>query len=148
MARRAFVGVGRDGNGELALISALTAALSRREDEKTVKRAPRRGDVYFVALDPAVGTEIRKTRPAVVISNDSCNTYGSRVIVLPVTRNVDSLYPGETRIQLRGVPGRVLGDQIRSIDKSRLRSRIGVISQDELLDVELAVQITLALRPS
>jgi len=137
-----------DGNGGLALICTLAAALSRREDEKAVKRAPRRGEVYFVALDPAVGTEIRKTRPAVVISNDSCNTYGSRVVVLPVTGNVDSLYPGEARIRLRGAPGRVLGDQIRSIDKSRLRSKIGVLSQDELLDVELAVQITLALRPS
>ena len=113
-----------------------------------MKRAPRRGEVYFVALDPVVGTEIRKTRPAVVISNDSCNTYGSRVVVLPVTGNVDSLYPGEARIRLRGAPARVLGDQIRSIDKSRLRSKIGVLSQDELLDVELAVQITLALRPS
>jgi len=59
-----------------------------------VSRAPRRGDVYWVNLDPVVGTEIRKTRPAVVVSNDSCNRYGARVVVLPVTSNVDSLYPG------------------------------------------------------
>jgi mRNA interferase MazF len=110
-----------------------------------LRNAPRRGDVYWVALDPALGTEIRKTRPAVVISNDSCNRYGSRVVVLPVTSNVESLYPGEARIEVRGAPARVLGDQIRSIDKTRLRSRIGRLTKQELLSVENAVQITLDL---
>jgi mRNA interferase MazF len=112
-----------------------------------MKRPPRRGDVYWVALDPTLRTEIRKTRPAVVISNDSCNRYGSRVVVLPVTSNVDSLYPGEARIGIRGAPARALGDQIRSIDKSRLGSRIGALSRDELLEVEEAVRVTLALSP-
>lgn len=112
-----------------------------------MKRPARRGDIYWVALDPALGTEIRKTRPAVVISNDSCNRYGSRVVVLPVTSNLDSFYPGEARISIRGAPARALGDQIRSIDKSRLRSRIGTLSRDELLDVEEAVRVTLALSP-
>lgn len=110
-----------------------------------VRNAPRRGDVFWVVLDPALGTEIRKTRPAVVISNDSCNRYGSRVVVLPVTSNVGSLYPGEARIEVRGAPARVLGDQIRSIDKTRLRSRIGRLTKQELLSVENAVQITLDL---
>jgi mRNA interferase MazF len=110
-----------------------------------VRNTPRRGDVYWVVLDPALGTEIRKTRPAVVISNDSCNRYGSRVVVLPITSNVESLYPGEARIEVRGAPARVLGDQIRSIDKTRLRSRIGRLTKQELQGVENAVQITLDL---
>jgi len=113
-----------------------------------VRRPPRRGDVYWVALDPAVGTEIRKTRPAVVISNDSCNRYGTRVVVLPITSNVDSLYPGEARIEIRGAPARVLGDQIRSLDKRWLRSKIGRLTKQELLSVENAVQITLDLLPT
>lgn len=113
-----------------------------------MRRGPRRGDVYFVALDPTVGTEIRKTRPAVVVSNDSCNTYGARVVVLPVTSHVETLYPGEARIHLKGSPARVLGDQIRSIDKSRLRSRIAVLSRDELAGVETAIRITVALGPT
>ena len=111
-----------------------------------VRNAPRRGDVFWVVLDPALGTEIRKTRPAVVISNDSCNRYGSRLVVLPITSNVESLYPGEARIEVGGAPARVLGDQIRSIDKTRLRSRIGRLTKQELLSVENAVQITLDLR--
>jgi mRNA interferase MazF len=45
--------------------------------------APRRGEVYWVTVDPVIGTEIRKTRPAVILSNDSCNTHGARVVVLP-----------------------------------------------------------------
>ncbi len=107
-----------------------------------MKRPPRRGDIYWVALDPALRSEIRKTRPAVVISNDSCNTHGARVVVLPVTSNVSSLYPGEAHVRVRGRPARVLGDQIRSIDKARLRARIGSLSAAELREVEAAVLIT------
>ena len=112
-----------------------------------MKRLPRRGDVYWVTLDPALGSEIRKTRPAVVISNDSCNTHGARVVVLPITSNVASLYPGEARIHVRGRPARVLGDQIRSIDKARLRARIGSVNPAELHEVEAAVLITLGFSP-
>ncbi len=111
-----------------------------------MKASPRRGDVFWVRLDPGRGTEIRKTRPAVIVSNDSCNKYGSRVIVLPITSNVDSLYPGEALIKIRGNPGRVLGDQIRSIDKSRLGSRIGSLSTAELSDVEEAILISLGFQ--
>lgn len=99
-----------------------------------------------MALDPTLGTEIRKTRPAVVVSNDSCNAYGARVVVLPITRNVSSLYPGEAAIELRGKPGRVLGDQVRSIDKSRLRSRLGRLTEDELGAVDEALRVTLGLK--
>ena len=63
-------------------------------------------------LDPVVGSEILKTRPAVIVSNDSCNRYGVRVVVLPITSNVESLYPGEARVEVKGKPGRALGDQI------------------------------------
>ena len=112
-----------------------------------MSRTPRRGDVVWVALDPTMGSEIRKTRPAVVISNDSCNRHGSRVVVLPVTSNVSSLYPGEARIEVAGKPARVLGDQIRSVDKGRLRTRIGRLRQDEMQDVEQAVKITLGFWP-
>jgi mRNA interferase MazF len=106
---------------------------------------PKRGEVHWVALDPALGTEIRKTRPAVIVSNDSANAFGSRIVVLPVTTNVSSLYPGEASIQLGGKPARVLGDQIRSIDKRRLRGRIGRLTHEELEAVEEAVRVTLAL---
>ena len=112
-----------------------------------MRRIPRRGDVYWVALDPTLGSEIQKTRPAVIVSNNSCNTFGARVVVLPLTSNVDSLYPGEALVTVKGKPSRALGDQIRSLDKSRLRSRIETLSQEELAAVEEAVRITLGLWP-
>jgi mRNA interferase MazF len=112
-----------------------------------VRAQPRRGDVYWVALDPTVGTEIRKTRPAVIVSNDSCNTHGTRVVVRPITSNVSSLYPGEASVELEGKPARALGDQIRSIDKARLRTRLGRLSQDDLQAVDEAIRITLGLTP-
>lgn len=112
-----------------------------------VSKLPRRGDVYWVALDPTIGSEIKKTRPAVIVSNNSCNTFGSRIVVLPLTSNVESLYPGEATVVVNGKPARVLGDQIRSLDKSRLRSRIDRLSPDELMAVDEAIRITLALQP-
>jgi len=112
-----------------------------------VKRIPRRGDVYWVALDPALGSEIQKNRPAIIVSNNSCNAFGARVVVLPLTSNVESLYSGEALVTVKGKPARALGDQIRSPDKSRLRSRIERLSQDELAAVEEAVRVTLALWP-
>jgi len=67
--------------------------------------------------------------------------------VLPVTSNVESLYPGEAMIAIQGRPARALGDQMRSLDKSRLGSRIGTLSPAELSAVEEAIRITLDLLP-
>ncbi len=110
-----------------------------------MRRSPRRGEVWWVALDPALGSEIRKTRPAVVVSNDSCNAHGSRVVALPVTSNVESLYPGEAQLLVRGRAARALGDQVCSVDKARLRSRIATLSKDEVAAVDEALRITLNL---
>jgi len=112
-----------------------------------MKKAPKRGDVYWVASDPALGTEIKKTRPSVIVSNNSCNLFGSRFVVLPLTSNVDSLYPGEALITVGGKPGRAIGDQIRSLDKSRLRARMDTFNPDQLKAVDDTIRITLDLRP-
>jgi mRNA interferase MazF len=101
--------------------------------------------VFWVNLDPGVGRESRKTHPAVVVSNDSCNRYGTRVVVLPITSHVDSLYPGEAMVEINGKPGRALGDQIRSLDKTRLKARLGRLTADEMSRVEEALAVTLAL---
>ena len=111
-------------------------------------QVPRRGDVVGVRLDPALGTEIRKTRPAVVVSNDSCNRYGARVVVVPVTSNVETLFPGEAFVEIRGRKGRVLGDQIRSVDRARLRGRVQRLTGDEMDRVDEALRVTLSLHAS
>jgi mRNA interferase MazF len=101
--------------------------------------------VYWVILDPTIGSEIKKTRPAVIVSNDSCNRFGSRVVVVPVTSNVATLYPGEARVRLKSREARALGDQIRSIDKARLGARIGRLDRQELQALDEALKITLDL---
>ena len=110
-----------------------------------MKRPPRRGDVYWVILDPVSGTEIRKTRPAVIVSNDSCNRHGPRVVVLPIASNVSSLFPGEALIKVEGKQGRALGDQIRSIDRSRLQARVGTLTPAEMTRIDEALAITVSL---
>lgn len=107
--------------------------------------APARGDVYWVVLDPTLGTEIKKTRPAVIVSNDSCNAHGSRVVVVPLTSNVDTLYPGEALVGIGKRSGRALGDQMRSIDKARLGKRIGRVNSGEQQAIDEALRITLDL---
>lgn len=106
---------------------------------------PRRGDVYWVILDPTIGSEIKKTRPAIIISNDSCNAHGARVVVMPVTSNVATLYPGEARVMVKNRPSRALGDQLRSIDKARLGKRIARLDRSDLQAVDEALRITLEL---
>lgn len=111
-----------------------------------MSRPPRRGDVYWVNLDPVIGTGIRKTRPAVIVSNDSCNQHSTRVVVLPITSNVESPYPGEALVEVKSTRGRALGDQIRSIDKTRLKARVSTLTAEEMAHVDEALAITLALQ--
>ena len=108
-------------------------------------KSPRRGEVYWVALDPVIGSEIRKTRPAVIVSNDAMNRHCTRVVVVPLTSNVEGCYPGEALVQVKGKPARALGDQLRSIDKLRLRRRLDALAQAEVEAIDGALRITLAL---
>lgn len=84
------------------------------------------GDVYWVNLDPTIGTEIKKTRPAVVVSPDDLNSHLPRVIVAPITSKGQPLGCRPTT-RLEGKPARILLDQVRTVDKRRLGKKIGVI---------------------
>jgi mRNA interferase MazF len=98
-----------------------------------------------VAFDPAVGGEIQKTRPAVVISNDAANEALNRVIVIPVTSNVQRLYPGEAKIRLNGEERKAMADQMTTASKQRLKSRLGHISNDDMQQIEYAVLLQLGI---
>jgi mRNA interferase MazF len=88
-----------------------------------------RGEVYWVNLDPTVGTEIRKIRPALIISPDDMNAALPRVIIAPITSKGQPL-GCRPEVTLDGRAARVLLDQLRSVDKSRLVGRLGLIEPE------------------
>ncbi|MFM7355082.1 MAG: type II toxin-antitoxin system PemK/MazF family toxin [Microcystis aeruginosa] len=90
----------------------------------------RRFDVFLVNLDPTVGSEIKKTRPCVVVSPDEMNRYIATVIIAPMTTKGQA-YPTRVVCQFQGKDGQIVLDQIRTIDKIRLVKKLGKIGQDE-----------------
>lgn len=86
----------------------------------------KRFDVHLVALDPAQGSEIRKTRPCLVVSPDEMNRHLRTVIVAPMT-TVGRGYPSRVACRFRGKKGEVVLDQIRTVDRDRLGKRLGAI---------------------
>ena len=100
-------------------------ALARRT------RPPSRGDVVLVELDPTRGSEIRKTRPCLVISPDELNLHLRTVIVAPMTTGGQA-YPFRPTCNFAGKSGRVALDQLRTVDRVRLRRRLGTLSASAL----------------
>ncbi|HYL77530.1 MAG TPA: type II toxin-antitoxin system PemK/MazF family toxin [Bryobacteraceae bacterium] len=95
------------------------------------KAYPQRGEIYVAALDPALGHEIKKTRPALIIQNDVSNQYSQTTIVAAITSRVNTQpYPNEVHIHALvgsglNVPSTVRLDQLRTIDRQRLVKRLG-----------------------
>jgi len=111
------------------------------------RRSPglRRGSIYWVEFDPARGGEIRKRRPAVVVSNDTANLVMNRVQVVPITGNVTRIHSWEAPVQVRGRPGKALADEIRTVAKERLVDHAGDVTIAEMQGIERAIKLQLGL---
>jgi mRNA interferase MazF len=107
--------------------------------------AIRRGEIWWTAFDQGIGGEIRKARPAVIISNDDSNAILNRVQVLPITSRAHRIYPCEALIRINGKSNKAMADQIATADKRRIRRRIGQVTRDEMKAIEAAIRRQLAL---
>jgi mRNA interferase MazF len=90
-------------------------------------RVPSRGEVYLVELDPTRGSEIRKTRPCLIVSPDELNHQLHTTIIAPMT-TAGRAYPFRPVCRFAGKEGRVVLDQLRTVDRARLRKRLGILT--------------------
>jgi mRNA interferase MazF len=113
--------------------------------QSAVEAPPIRGEVWLVSFDPSLGGEIQKTRPAVVISNDTANVLLNRIQVVPVSSQVAKLYPAEAYITLNGERRKVMADQITTASKHRLQRRLGMLSQEDIAALVRVVRLQLGI---
>ena len=110
----------------------------------------KRGEIYLAALDPAPESEISKTRPVVIVSNDKSNAFSGTVTILPISsQNLDKVYPFEVFLPkgTGNLPkdSKVKADQIRTIDRPRIVKHIGALGGTETKDIERAIRLHLDL---
>ncbi len=99
----------------------------------------KRFDVYLIKLDPIVGSEIKKTRPCLVVSPDEMNRHIRTVIVAPMT-TAGKAYPTRVFCEFQGKNGQIVLDQIRTIDKYRLSKRVGTVDPEIQAEVISTLQ--------
>ena len=100
-----------------------------------------RGEVWWVDFEPSIGGEIRNQRPAVIISNAAFNRNLNRVQVVPLTSNVERLYPSEAYVTLSGRQSKAMANQLTTVSRLRLLERTGTLSPQDMDNVERAVKV-------
>ncbi len=106
---------------------------------------PRRGEIWWINFDPSIGGEIKKTRPAVIVSNDIANNALNRVQVIPLTSVIKNIYPAECLITLQGKQSKAMADQLATISKLRLSTKVGAVTAQEMDEVGRVIRLQLGL---
>ncbi len=105
----------------------------------------KRGEVWWVAFDPSVGGEIQKTRPAVIVSNDSANASLNRLQVVAVSSQVNRVYAAEAIVTLNGQVRKVMADQLTTVSKLRVGGKVGELSDADMANVDRIIKFQLGM---
>lgn len=96
----------------------------------TKKSFPKRYEIFFADLNPTIGSEIKKIRPVVIVSQNEMNQYLETVVVCPLTSKLHPMWRSRIQIKCAGTPSEIAVDQIRTISKQRLKKKIDSLSSD------------------
>ena len=105
----------------------------------------KRGEVWWINFEPAVGGEVRKERPAVIVSNDVANKHLNRIQVIPLTSTTGRVFPSEALVTIRGKKHKAMADQLATVSKLRVKNRLGRLSTSDMQSIERAIKLQLGL---
>ena len=107
---------------------------------------PKRNEVWWINFEPTIGGEIKKVRPAIIVSNDMANEALNRVQVVPVTSNIRQIYSAECLVKIQKKQNKAMADQLTTISKLRLISKLGFVTSQEMESIERIILLQLGIQ--